>query len=62
MRESFHNHNYICLFILGDQDLGCKAFEPFFIEELVFDLYMEHVYMASNLLESKPLGGENGMK
>ena len=38
MSESFHDLSYICLFILGVQNLYCKAFESIFTKDLVFDL------------------------
>jgi hypothetical protein len=44
MSEYFHNLNYICRFILGIQNLGRKAFEPIFTEELIFDLDVKHVF------------------
>ncbi len=44
MSECFCNLNYICLLILGVQDLGHKAFEPIFTKELVFDLDVKHVF------------------
>ncbi len=44
MSESFHNLSYICFLILCIQNLGCKAFEPVFTKELVFYLYVEHVF------------------
>ncbi len=44
MSESFHNLNYIRLFILGIQNLCCKAFEPIFTKELIFDLDVKHVF------------------
>ncbi len=44
MSESFYNLNYIYPFILGIQNLCRKAFEPIFTRELVFDLYVKHVF------------------
>jgi hypothetical protein len=44
MSESFQTLNYICPFTLGIQNLCRKAFEPIFMEELVFDLDMKHVF------------------
>jgi hypothetical protein len=44
MSESFHDLSYICLFILGFQNLCRKTFELIFTKELVFDLDMKHVF------------------
>jgi hypothetical protein len=44
MSESFHNLNYISLFILGIQDLDREEFEPVFTKELVLDLDVKHVF------------------
>ncbi len=44
MSESFHNLNYIYPFKLCIQNLCCKAFEPIFTKELVFDLDVKHVF------------------
>ncbi len=44
MSESFNNLSYICFLILCVQNLSCKAFEPIFTKELVFDLYVEHIF------------------
>ncbi len=44
MSESFHDLNYICLFILGIQNLCRKDFESIFTKELVFDLDVKHVF------------------
>ncbi len=44
MSESFDNLSDICFLILCIQNLGCKAFEPIFTEELNFILYMEYIF------------------
>jgi hypothetical protein len=44
MSEFFHDLNYICPFIIGIQNLCCKACELIFTEELVFDLDVKHVF------------------
>jgi hypothetical protein len=43
MSESFHDLSYICLFVLGVQNLCCKAFESIFMKDLVFSLDVKHV-------------------
>jgi hypothetical protein len=50
MSESFHDLSYICLFILGIQNLWCKAFESIFNKELVFDLDVKHVFHGVEFL------------
>jgi hypothetical protein len=44
MSESIQNINYICPFILGVHNLGPKAFELIFTEELIFDLDVKYVF------------------
>ncbi len=44
MSEPFHNLNYICLFILGIQNLCRKAFDPIFTKEFVLDLNVKHAF------------------
>ncbi len=51
MNESFCNLNYICLFILGVQNLCCKAFESIFTKDLVFDLDVKHVFHGIEFLQ-----------
>ncbi len=51
MSESFHDLNYICPFILGIQNLCCKAFEPIFTKELVFDLDVKHVFCGIKFIQ-----------
>ncbi len=44
MSEFFHDLSYICIFILGIQNLCRKAFESIFIKDLIFDLDVEHAF------------------
>ncbi len=44
MSESFHDLSYICLFILGIQNLCRKAFGSIFTKDLVFELDVKHVF------------------
>jgi hypothetical protein len=44
MSEPFHDLSYICLFILGIQNLFHKAFESISTKELIFDLEVKHVF------------------
>jgi hypothetical protein len=50
MSESFHDLSYICLFILGVQNLCRKAFESIFAKELVLDLDVKHVFHGIELV------------
>jgi hypothetical protein len=44
MSEYSYNLSYICPFILGIQNLCCKAFPPIFTKDLVLDLDVKHVF------------------
>ncbi len=46
MSASFHDLSYICPFILGVQNLCCKAFESIFTKDLIFDLDVKHVFLG----------------
>ncbi len=49
MSKSFNDLSYICACILCIQNFGCKAFEPIFTKELIFNLYMKHVFYGIKL-------------
>ncbi len=44
MSGSFHDFSYVCLFLLGVQNLCCKAIESIFSKELIFELDVKHVF------------------
>ena len=51
MSESFHDLNYICLFIHDIQNLCRKAFESIFTKDLVFDLDVKHVFRGIEFVQ-----------
>jgi hypothetical protein len=51
MSESLHDLSYICLFILGIQNLCPKAFESIFTKELAFDLDVKHVLHGDKFVQ-----------
>jgi hypothetical protein len=61
MSESFYDIIYICLFMLGLQNLCRKAFESIFTKDLVFDLDVKNIFHGIDFFESKPPGGQSGM-
>jgi hypothetical protein len=51
MCELINNISYIYTFILCIQNLVHKAFEPIFAKELIFNLYMEHIFHGIKLCQ-----------
>jgi hypothetical protein len=51
MSESFYDLSCICIFILGIQNLCCKAFKLIFTKDLVFGLDVKHVFNGVNFFQ-----------